>query len=167
MRGRGFVYYLSIPEVSRRLMSFPVDPPVEEGDLADPFDDEDRPLWSDGEGPHGSEPNSEDERFLQRFQEDARVEALLRERRNIPFCPPAGPVLVQADAPRVTALATDLLRETRGRERFLAFPEEEFSAAAGILVRYRIHSLEVLRQTQRGARTLFLRDLAAYFIGIR
>ena len=67
----------------------------------------------------------------------------------------------------MTALAADLLRETRGRERFLAFPEEEFSAAAGILVRYRIHSLEVLRQTQRDARTLFLRDLAAYFIGIR
>ena len=30
---------------------------------------------------------------------------------------------------------------------------------AGILVRYRIHSLEALRRTQKDARTLFLRDL--------
>ena len=64
----------------------------------------------------------------------------------------------------MTALAADLVRETRGRERFSAFPEEDFSAAAGILARYRIRSLEVLRQTLRDARALFLRDLAAYFI---
>ena len=148
-------------------MSFPADSPVEDFDLADPFGDEDRPLRPDAEGPHGSEPNSDGERFPQWFREGARIEALLRGRRNIPFRPPAGPVLIPADAPRATALATDMLRETRGRERFLAIPAEEFSATAGILVRYRIHSLEVLRQTQRGARTLFLRDLTAYFIGTR
>ena len=75
------------------------------------------------------------------------------------------PVLNPAGAPRVAALATDLVRETRGRGRFSAFPEEGFSAAAGILVRYGIHSMEVIRQTQKNPRTLFLRDLAAYFIG--
>ena len=49
-RGIGLEYYLSTPEVSRRLMSLPVDPPVENVDPADPFEDEDRPMWSDSDG---------------------------------------------------------------------------------------------------------------------
>ena len=79
-------------------------------------------------------------------------------RRRIVF-PRPGPQLTLDDAPRATLLAADLFRETRGRERFSAFPVCEFSAAAGIIVRYRIHSLEILRQTQKDARAMFLRDL--------
>ena len=135
------------------------------------IDSEDRPVWgADDEsdpGPHDSVIGSDEERMLTNRMADAQaaaqVEALRRERRMVPYGPPAGPVLSPADAPRVTALAADLIRETRGRERFLAFPEDEFSAAAAILVRFRARSLGTIQQTRKDARTLFLRDLAACF----
>ena len=135
------------------------------------IDSEDRPVWgADDEsdpGPHDSILGSDEERMLHNriadTQAAAQVEALRRERRNIPFQPPAGPVLSPADAPRVADLAAGLIRETRVRGRFLAFPEDEYSAAAAILVRYRIRSLGTLRQAKKDARTLFLRDLAACF----
>ena len=147
-------------------MSLPVNPSVDPP--ADPFDEDERPLWSDSEvlsdpGPHDSLLDSDEERELALRMAAAQAAAQRERRLNGRAVAPAGPPLNPADAPRVEALAADLVRETRGRERFSAFPVEEFSAAAAILVRYRIGSLEVLRQTQKDARTLFIRDLAAYF----
>ena len=141
----------------------PVDPPVVSP--ADPFDDEDRPLWSDSDlsdHPHDSLLDSDEER--EQAARLAALQARARRRAARGQAPlQAGPRLNPEDAHRVEALAADLVRETRGRERFSAFPVEEFSVAAATLVRYRIGSLEVLRQTQKDARTLFIRDLASLF----
>ena len=70
-----------------------------------------------------------------------------------------GPVLDPADHPRAGQLEAELFRETRGRGRFAAFPEDEFHESAGILARYRIASLETLHQTPKDARAMFMRDL--------
>ena len=123
---------------------------------------EDRPLWSDSDVPHDSLFDSEEEREQAAHAAALQARARRRAARGQPPLP-AGPRLNPEDAHRVEALAAALVRETRGRERFSAFPVEEFSVAAATLVRYRIGSLEVLRQTQRDARTLFIRDLASLF----
>lgn len=62
-----------------------------------------------------------------------------------------GPRLRPDDVDRVPILADEIFYETRGRERFASFPKSEFFDAAAILVRYRIPSLEILRQTQKEA----------------
>ena len=139
------------------------------------IDSEYRPVWGDSDDPPEHDPrpslaDSEEEhrRLMEnaaRQMGDAQAAAMARDRRRgFPLVQRRpGPQLLPADAPRVTLMAADLFRETRGRERFSAFPDGEFSAAAGILVRYRIRSLEISRQTQKDARTMFLRDLVACF----
>ena len=139
------------------------------------IDSEDRLVWGDSDehsenDPHPSLADSEEEhrRTMEnaaRQMGDAQASAMARGRRRgfqLNQRRP-GPQLLPADSPRATLLAADLFRETRGMGRFSAFPEGEFSAAAGILVRYRIRPLEILRQTQKEAHTMFLRDLAACF----
>ena len=139
------------------------------------IDPEDRPVWGDSDEPSEHDPppslaDSEEghHRLMvqaARQMDEAHAAAVARDcRRGFPLVHRRpGPQLLPADAPRVALLAADLFRETRGRGRFSAFPEDEFSAAAGILVRYVIHSLEILRKTQKDARTMFLRDLTACF----
>ena len=126
---------------------------------------EDKPLLSESElsdpGPRDSFPGSDEGRLLIERMGDVQAAALRRnrERRRRVDAAPAGRVLAPEGAPRVSALAAELFREARGRWRFAVSPGEEFSAMAGILVRYRIRSLYALRQTQKDARTLFLMDV--------
>ena len=89
-------------------------------------------------------------------QAAARAQALAQGRRQLPR---PGPQLLPADRPRVHRLMGELIRDTRGRRRLSAFPEGEFREAAGILVRYRNFSLEIMMRTQKGARTMFMRDM--------
>ena len=56
-------------------------------------------------------------------------------------------------------MTAELIAETRGAGRFIAFAPEEFALSSRIIVRYRINSLEILRQAQKDARAMFLRDL--------
>ena len=139
------------------------------------IDSKDRPVWGDSDepsehDPHPSLADSEEEHHrlmvhAARQMGDAQAAAMARDRRHgFPLVQRRPvPQLSSADAPRATLMAADLFRETRGMGRFSAFPEDEFSASAGILVRYRVHSLEILRKRQKGARTMFLRDLADCF----
>ena len=46
-----------------------------------------------------------------------------------------------------------------GRERFEAFSPPDFPQADGTLVRYRLSTLAITRQTDREARRMFLADL--------
>ena len=124
------------------------------------------PVWgSDAEESprsHTSIPDSDDEqqRLLTRQMDDAQAAALTAARNgqggrsnamaNPARLNPGGvyrlvPQLMPGDAPRVALLAADLFRETRGRGLFADFPQDEFPNADEALVRYRIHSLEVLR----------------------
>ena len=140
------------------------------------IDSEDRPLRGDADdesklGPHDSLPDSEEEhRRLMgnaaRQMDAAQASAMARDQRQVfrLVTRRPGPQLSMADSTRVSIPDSDLFRETRGRGRCSAFPDEEFSAAASIIVRYRIHSLEMLRQTQKDARTMFLCDSAACFL---
>ena len=54
-------------------------------------------------------------------------------------------------------LTSDFLVLCRGR--FAAFPPAEIRDAAVTLVLYRVASLDVLRMTDRDARSMFMRDL--------
>ena len=73
--------------------------------------------------------------------------------------PRPGPRLLHADLPRVTLSTTEIIRETRGRERSADRPADEYAEAASLLVGYRIYSLEIMRRPQKDARNMFLRDL--------
>ena len=66
------------------------------------------------------------------------------------------PILAAHQLPQVTVLTSDLVRETTGRELLSAFVEEDFAAAALTFVRYRLSTLAIIRQTDRGARRMFL-----------
>ena len=61
--------------------------------------------------------------------------------------------------PLVEALTADLVRETAGRECFSAFYPPDFHQAAETLVRYRLSTLQIVRQTDKDARRMFLSDL--------
>ena len=62
-------------------MSLPVDPPVDVVELVDPFDDEDRPLWSDSDpGPHDSLLGSDEEQELARRMRELQAAAMNRPR---------------------------------------------------------------------------------------
>ena len=69
------------------------------------------------------------------------------------------PKLALRQLPLVATLAADLVRETAGRGQFSAYVEEDCHTAAMTLVRYRLSTLPVIRQTDRGARRMFLPDL--------
>ena len=80
-------------------------------------------------------------------------------RRIRPHMDALAPMLAVHQVPQVTALTADLVRETAGRELFSAFVEEDFHTAAMTLVRYRLSTLAIIRQTDRDARRMFLADL--------
>ena len=61
--------------------------------------------------------------------------------------------------PMVEALTADLVRETAGRRNFSAFYPSAFHQAAEALVRYRLSSLQIIRQTDKDARRMSLSDL--------
>ena len=144
---------------------------------------DERPVWGESEPedesvqPHSTLPDS-DEEMAAAAERIADAEALAaaaalaggpgamrgpdrNRRHNIhrPFPYLLGPHLRPEDGPRVVTLADEIFRATRGRGRFATFPRGEFTAAATILARYRIPSLEILRQTKKEARQMFLRDL--------
>ena len=61
--------------------------------------------------------------------------------------------------PLAEALAADIIRETKGRDSFAAFFPPDFHQAAETLVRYRLSTLQIIRQTDKDARRMFLADL--------
>ena len=61
--------------------------------------------------------------------------------------------------PLVSAATADLVRETAGAERFSAFYPPYFIQSSETLVRYRLTTLEIIRQTAKDARRMFLADL--------
>ena len=61
--------------------------------------------------------------------------------------------------PLVGKLSSELVREATGREISDAFFPVDFYQAAGALVRYRLPSIQIVRQTDRGGRRMFLSDL--------
>ena len=85
-------------------------------------------------------------------------------RRRSPWPPvtPAPPWDTTDDAPRVTRLTEEIIRETRGMGLCADFPAGEFADSATILARYRIHSIEILRQTQKGARDVRARSAGSW-----
>ena len=58
-----------------------------------------------------------------------------------------------------TAMDAELVAESRGRERFAPSMPHDMWQADGTLVRYRLASLAVIRQTDRDDRVMFLSDL--------
>ena len=68
------------------------------------------------------------------------------------------PRLRPEDGHRVQGMAGEIPREARGRERFAAFPNGRFDAAAEIFACYRIPSLGITRRAKKDARGMFLRD---------
>ena len=69
------------------------------------------------------------------------------------------PMLAPHQLPLVTALKGDLVRATAGRDLFSAFADGDFHTAAMTFVRYRLSTLAIIRQTDRGGRRMFLSDL--------
>ena len=69
------------------------------------------------------------------------------------------PMLAEHQLPLVIALTGDLARETSGMDLFSGFAEEDFRTDAMTFVRYRLSTLAIIRQTDRGARRMFLADL--------
>ena len=53
----------------------------------------------------------------------------------------------------------ELLRETRGMERFADSPDDEFRWADVLLVRYRIFAIGILRRTRKDSGATLTRDL--------
>ena len=80
-------------------------------------------------------------------------------RRLLPHVDALAPILAAHQLPQAAALTEDLVRETAGRGLSSAFAEEDFRTAALALVRYRLSALAIIRQTDRGARRMFLPDL--------
>ena len=127
-----------------------------------------RPVWESDAGeplrPHTSVPHSGDEhqRLLARQMDDAHAAAAAAAAQTGRRPPRLGPQLQPADIPLVTRLADEIFCEARGRGRFAALPVGKFADAATILFRYRIRSLGILRQTQKDARAVFMRDLREF-----
>ena len=133
---------------------------------------EDRLVWEpDGVStmrPHSSLADSDEahQRLTARQMGDAQASAAAShagagaalQGRRYQLHRPA-PQLLHADLPRVTVFPTEIIRETRGRERFAPFPADEYAESDPILVSYRIYSREILRRTQIDARNMFLRDI--------
>ena len=69
--------------------------------------------------------------------------------------PRMGPSLI----PRADDLARGVEAETRGRDRFSTDTPRGFRKSDGAVVLYRLPSLAVIRQTDRGARRVFFTDL--------
>ena len=69
------------------------------------------------------------------------------------------PILAPHQLPLVAMHTADLVRETAGRGQLSAYVEEDFHTAAMALVRYRLSTLAIARQTDRDARRMFLADL--------
>ena len=95
-------------------------------------------------------------------------------RQRLAGPPAAVPQLGEADAGRVTVLLAELTRETsqlltvltppkltRGPVKgpIRGFSSDEMREAAETLIRYRVESLGVMRQTERESRSTFARDL--------
>ena len=77
----GFARYLSVSEVSYWRMSLPVDPLGDVVEPVDPFDDEDRPLWSDSAPvPHDSLLGSDEEQEIARRMRELQAAAMNRPR---------------------------------------------------------------------------------------
>lgn len=70
------------------------------------------------------------------------------------------PKLGHAHLPQVGDLFAELSGETRGRDRVATATEADLLNAADTIVRYRLGSLAVIRQIDRGARRMFLPDLS-------
>ena len=158
---RGSILASSVKEDKR---PFPHHTPFRYGRLMSIASDG-RPVWgSDSEDslrPHTSLPDSDDEhqRLLARQMDDAQAAAAAAAAQTGRIPPSLGPKLQPADIPRATRLEDRIPRDARGWGRFAASPVGEFADAATSLVRYRIRSLGILRQTQKDARTMFMRDL--------
>ena len=69
------------------------------------------------------------------------------------------PLLADHQLPQVEALTDHLALQTAGRELFSAFAGEDFHTDAMTLVRYRMSTLAIIRQADRGARRMFISDL--------
>ena len=80
-------------------------------------------------------------------------------RRMLPHADALAPILAAHQLPLVDSLTADLARETAGREVFSPFGEEDMRTAALTLVRYRLSTMAIIRQTDRGARRMFISDL--------
>ena len=61
--------------------------------------------------------------------------------------------------PLVAASTADLVRETAGRGSFGAFYPPDSAQAAETLFRYCFTTLQIIRQTDKDARRMFLADL--------
>ena len=57
------------------------------------------------------------------------------------------------------SLLLELIRETNGRDLFVAVAHDELRIASETCVRYRLSSLAAIRQADRGERRMFLTDL--------
>ena len=79
--------------------------------------------------------------------------------RRLALIPRAGPQFGPATIPLIETLLAETLAETNGRDRFAAATHADFRMAAETFVRYRLTSLNVIRQTDAAARRMFLSDL--------
>ena len=79
--------------------------------------------------------------------------------RRLALIPRDGPLFDPATIPLIERLLAEILAETNGRDRFAAASHADFRMAAETFVRYRLTSLNVIRQTDAAARRMFLSDL--------
>ena len=105
------------------------------------------------EGPPGGEDSDATREEYGSSEEEVQIPRLRAGRQAA--APPFGAHL----QPQIEATAADLVLETQGRARFEAFSPPDFLQAAETLARHRLPPMAIIRQTDRGARRMFLADL--------
>ena len=103
--------------------------------------------------------DSDESTFRAEYSSDAESRNPPPPRRRVAGRQPNIPPIERHLLPLVEALTADLERETRGSGSPNAFFPPDFHQAAETLVRYRLSTLQIIRQTDKDARRMFLADL--------